>query len=71
MLNGVGSLLGVERRGAECTFVHKHRGVAEQRRKGTQHNAQKGRMAEWSCRGLQILQYRFDSGSGLHLCVSI
>lgn len=29
-----------------------------------------GRMAEWSCRGLQILQYRFDSGFGLHLLFS-
>ena len=24
-------------------------------------------MAEWSCRGLQILVRRFDSGFGLHL----
>ena len=25
-----------------------------------------GRLAEWLCRGLQILLYRFDSGTGLH-----
>jgi hypothetical protein len=25
-----------------------------------------GRMAEWLCRGLQILVRRFDSASGLH-----
>ena len=25
-----------------------------------------GRMAEWLCRGLQILVQRFDSASGLH-----
>ena len=25
----------------------------------------RGRMAEWLCRGLQILRYRFDSGFGL------
>ena len=25
----------------------------------------RGRVAEWSCRGLQILVYRFDSGLDL------
>ena len=25
-----------------------------------------GRLAEWLCRGLQILVYRFNSGTGLH-----
>src|SRR6185503_12798275 len=28
--------------------------------------APSGRMAEWLCRGLQILVQRFDSASGLH-----
>src|ERR1700687_4586892 len=29
-------------------------------------NSDGGRMAEWLCRGLQILVQRFDSASGLH-----
>src|SRR6185312_2663870 len=29
-------------------------------------SAASGRMAEWLCRGLQILVQRFDSASGLH-----
>ena len=32
--------------------------------------APSGRMAEWLCRGLQILVQRFDSASGLHVLSS-
>ena len=30
-----------------------------------------GRMAEWLCRGLQILVQRFDSASGLNLRLAV